>query len=159
MNAKPPHFLIVEADDDHADLIEAAFQHSSGEKTTDRVRTGPEALAYVRRQGRFAVNPRPDVVLLDWSLPDLGGDEVLRILKEDNELRTIPVLVLTDSAAQGDCLAAYELKANGVLIKPFSYDGFFEMIEALSSFWATWNQPPPHDHATTPAMQTAVLVR
>ena len=96
---------------------------------------GIEALQYLRRQGPFSNAPRPNVILLDWNLPRMDGREVLREIKTDERLRTIPVVVLTTSKAASDIHKAYDLHANCFINKPVNMSQFFEIIAELERFW------------------------
>ncbi len=101
----------------------------------DVVHDGKEALLFLRREGRFEGVSRPDIIFLDLNLPLLGGQELLDIIKQDPQLREIPVIVLTSSAAQADVHAAYLSHANCYLVKPLDFDDFREALGKLESFW------------------------
>ena len=134
------HLLLVEDDDAHAMIVERSFL--GGERATmDRVHDGVEAVAYLRRQGAFQNRPRPGLILLDLQLPRMHGHEVLRTLKADDDLKMIPVVVLTTSDAEQDRRKAYGLHANGYLVKPTDFGQFRQMIGAVTSYWGIWNRP------------------
>lgn len=135
------HFLLVEDDDDHAEIVLRTLQRNRVGNTFDRVHDGADALAYVRRQGRFADAKRPDVVLLDLKLPKVNGHEVLAAIKEDPDLCSIPVVVLTTSSAETDRAKAYRHHANSYLVKPINFSRFRQMVSDLSLYWGVWNQP------------------
>ena len=105
------HFLLVEDDDDHAALVLRCFSKSRLGNTIDRVTDGVEALAYLRREGAFAQSPRPGAIVLDLNLPKLSGHELLSAIKSDPDLRKIPVVILTTSAAEIDRAKAYTAQA------------------------------------------------
>ena len=137
--------LLVEDNDAHAHLIEFFLKEQSMAVRVDRARDGEEALAYLFRRAGHADpsrNPRPALVLLDLRLPKLDGLEVLRQIKTSNELSDIPVVMLSTSEAEADLEAAYALYANGYLIKPLDAAQFAAMIDALVTYWLTWNHPP-----------------
>jgi CheY-like chemotaxis protein len=136
------HFLLVEDDKDHADLILLSLSDHNVTNTIDHVRDGVEALQYLRREGEFAAARRPDVILLDLKLPRLDGHEVLEQIKSDDSLRSIPVVVLTTSANEKDRERAYALNANSYLTKPIEFSQFQRMIRDLRLYWSVWNQPP-----------------
>ena len=141
MNHKAVHFLVVEDDDDHAELVAIALRAENGTaKTVDRVSNGEEALAYLKRQGKYAGKPRPSVVLLDLKLPRVDGHEVLATMKADPELRSIPVVVLTTSQSQEDKVRAYANYANSYLAKPMDFGEFSRMVREMTHYWAMWNQ-------------------
>jgi CheY-like chemotaxis protein len=141
MNARLVHFLLVEDDDDHAELIQMTFAESRIGNTFDRVSDGEEALAYLRREGAYADKPQPDVVLLDLKLPKVDGHEVLAQIKSDESLRRISVVVLTTSQSEADRAKAYYNHANSYLTKPVDFGGFQQMIKDLKLYWGVWNQP------------------
>jgi chemotaxis family two-component system response regulator Rcp1 len=96
---------------------------------------GEEAMAFLRRQGDYADSPRPQLVLLDLNLPKKDGREVLEELKADVELRRIPVVVLTTSAAESDISRSYELHANCFITKPLDLEDFFSVVQSIKDFW------------------------
>ena len=106
---------------------------------TDRV----EALAFLRREGRFADAARPDVILLDLNLPKKNGLEVLAEIKADPELKSIPVVVLTTSKADQDVIRSYNLHANCVVNKPVDLEKFMTVVQSIQTFWLTIVRLPP----------------
>lgn len=138
---KPAHLLLVEDDDAHAELVQLVLQSRDTTDTVARATDGEEALAYLRREGPFADRPRPDAVLLDLRLPGIDGHDVLRQIKTDVRLRTIPVVVLTTSAAESDRAAAYTHHANSYLVKPTDFDEFDRMIRDVAAYWCELNAP------------------
>ncbi|MBX3405048.1 MAG: response regulator [Phycisphaeraceae bacterium] len=115
-------------------------------KVTNRLHVagdGVEAMAFLRRQGKYASAPRPDLVLLDLNLPRMDGREVLALIKGDPELRTLPVIVLTTSDAEADVLKSYDSHANCYLVKPVDVDQFFAQVRSLEGFWLAVVKLPP----------------
>jgi len=98
---------------------------------------GVEALAFLRKEGKYGDAVRPDLILLDWNLPKKNGREVLTEIKEDEVLRHIPVVVLTTSKAEQDILKAYSLHANCYITKPVDLDQFIAVVESIEDFWFT----------------------
>jgi two-component system, chemotaxis family, response regulator Rcp1 len=96
---------------------------------------GVEALSFLRREGAFRKAPRPDLILLDLNLPRKDGREVLKEIKEDPGLRSIPVIILTSSEAEEDVLKTYDLHANGYIVKPVNLERFFKIIKQIKKFW------------------------
>ncbi|GMU24683.1 MAG: two-component system response regulator [Phycisphaerae bacterium] len=142
MESRSTHFLLVEDNNAHAKLVILQLADPQAGITVDRVSDGSEALDYLQGKGSFASRSRrPDVVLLDLKLPKVDGHEVLRQLKSDESLRTIPVVVLTTSTAHVDKTLAYENFANSYLTKPLDFDKFQEMMESIKLYWSRWNQP------------------
>ena len=98
---------------------------------------GAEALAFLRQSGNYADAPRPDLILLDLNLPKKDGREVLEEIKEDPELKRIPVVVLTTSQAEQDILKVYDLHANCYITKPVDLDQFMKVVKSIEDFWLT----------------------
>ncbi len=98
---------------------------------------GEEAMAFLRRQGRYTDAPRPGLIMLDLNLPKMDGREVLREIKADVDLRCIPVVVLTTSQAEKDILQSYNLNANCYINKPVDFDQFLNVVRSIQDFWLT----------------------
>lgn len=96
---------------------------------------GEEAILYLHGEGKFSGAPRPDIILLDLNLPKKDGREVLKEVKEDSNLKNIPVVVLTTSNAEKDILRAYELHTNAYVTKPLDFDQFIKVVESIANFW------------------------
>ncbi|ACO44995.1 response regulator [Deinococcus deserti] len=141
---KPIDILLVE--DNPADILltEEAFEEADFEHRLHVAKDGVEALAFLRHEGAYAGAPRPDVILMDLNMPRMGGLEVLDILKEDEALRSIPVIVLTTSRAETDIWRSYNLHANAYIPKPVSVSEFVEVIRSFGNFWFTKVALPPH---------------
>ena len=137
------NFLLVEDDDDHAEIVLRTLKRNRVANTIDRVADGESALAYLRNVGAFANRKRPDIILLDLKLPKLSGHELLKIIKTDPKLLSIPVVVLTTSSAESDRERAYEHHANSYIVKPVNFTRFREMVRDLSLYWGVWS-PPSH---------------
>lgn len=133
--------LLVEDDDDHAHLVGLCLKETRVFDSIERVADGEQALAYLRREGPYADNPAPDVVLLELKLPKIDGHDVLQAIKSDERLKSIPVVVLTTSDAQADRVRAYRNHANSYLVKPLDFDRFTRLIHDLAYYWAVWNRP------------------
>ncbi len=140
MNSKSTRFLLVEDNNAHAKLVMLQLSDPAGGIVVERVSDGSEALDYLWGRGEFANRQLPDVVLLDLKLPKIDGHEVLRQLKSDERLRSIPVVVLTTSTADMDKAKAYSNYANSYLTKPLDFDQFQEMMRSLRQYWSSWNQ-------------------
>lgn len=98
---------------------------------------GLEAMKILRQEGDYANRPLPDLVLLDLNMPKMDGREVLRLIKSDDNLKRIPVVVLTTSAAEKDILQAYGLHANCYITKPVELDQFMAIVKSIEGFWLT----------------------
>ena len=131
----PIEILLVE--DSEADIVltEEALKDAKVINRLSVVRDGEEAMRRARREGEHATAPSPDLILLDLNLPLKDGREVLRELKEDDELRRIPVVVLTTSVAERDILAAYDQHVNAYITKPVDMEQFIAVVRAIEHFW------------------------
>ncbi len=129
--------LLVEDDPGDVLLIEEAFADNKVHNRLHTVSDGVEALAFLRREGRYADAPQPDLVLLDLNLPLKDGREVLGEIKADEALRHIPVVVLTTSKAEEDVLRSYKLHANAYVTKPVDLDQFIRAIQQIDDFFVT----------------------
>ncbi len=109
------------------------------------VNDGAEALDYLYRRGKFAMRADndPAVVLLDLKMPKVDGLEVLRTIKNDNKLKTIPLVILTSSREEKDLVESYKLGVNAYVVKPVNFQQFIEAVKELGAFWAVINEPPP----------------
>ena len=135
-------FLLVEDDDNHAHLVTRSLAKARVQNRVFRVADGEAALLFLRQQGEYESMPHPDVILLDLKLPKLNGHEVLAAIKEDDKLKSIPVVVMTTSDAESDRARAYEHHANSYVVKPVNFDRFRELVQDLCLYWGVWNEPP-----------------
>jgi chemotaxis family two-component system response regulator Rcp1 len=127
--------LLVEDNPGDVRLTQEVLREGKIRNRLNVVGDGVEALEYLRRRGRFADAKPQDIVLLDLNLPRMDGREVLAAMKADAELRRIPVVVLTTSAAERDVLAAYDLHANCYITKPVDLTQFESVIRTIEGFW------------------------
>ena len=141
--ARPIEVLLVEDDPGDVLMTKEAFSDYKIANRLTVVNNGEDAIAYVRKQGRFADAPTPDLVLLDLNLPRRDGREVLRDIKGDPHLKRIPVVVLTTSEAEDDVLASYLLHANAYVRKPVDFDQFVAAVRAIDDFFITVVKLPP----------------
>ncbi|MGI8745455.1 MAG: response regulator [Bryobacteraceae bacterium] len=135
--------LLVEDDAADARLTREALDESKTPYQLHVMRDGLQALAYLTQMKTSSEVSRPDVILLDWNLPGMDGREVLRAIKSDEQLRNIPVLVLTTSSARDDVRQAYDLHANCFITKPTNIHRFFEIIGEVEKFWVHTATLPP----------------
>ncbi|HVV52814.1 MAG TPA: response regulator [Polyangia bacterium] len=146
MSAQPAVILLVEDNDDDAELTERAFREAKISNPVLRVGDGAEALDYLFRRGKFAgrdPSEVPAVVLLDLNLPRVGGLEVLAALRTNEQTRHLPVVVLTSSTEDQDRLTAYHHHANSYVQKPVDYDQFVGAARQLGLYWMVLNVPAP----------------
>jgi CheY-like chemotaxis protein len=139
---QPVDVLLVEDDEGDALMTREAFEFYRIRNTLHVVTDGEQALDFVRRQGRFAGAPRPGLILLDVNLPRVSGLEVLAELKQDPELRVIPIVMLTTSQAEEDILRSYKLHANAYVSKPVDFEHFIEAIRQIDTFFMALVQLP-----------------
>jgi len=129
--------LLVEDDPGDVLMTQEAFSDYKIANRLSVVNNGEDAIAFIRKHGRFADAPTPDLVLLDLNLPRRDGREVLRDIKQDPDLRRIPVVVLTTSEAEEDVLASYNLHANAYVRKPVDFAQFLDAARAIDDFFIT----------------------
>jgi CheY-like chemotaxis protein len=142
MSKKLVTFLLVEDDDTHAHLVVRSLSRARVANEVFRVKDGVEATAFLRQEREYADKPRPDVVLLDLQLPKMDGHEVLAVIKQDQDLKRIPVVVMTTSDTETDREQAYEHHANSYVVKPVDFEKFRKLVDDLSLYWGVWNEPP-----------------
>ncbi|KNE80091.1 MULTISPECIES: response regulator [Streptomyces] len=133
---RPIEVLLVEDDPGDVLMTREAFEDKIG-NTLHVVQDGEEALDFLYQRGAHAGAPRPDLILLDLNLPKYDGRQVLEQVKSDSELSTIPVVVLTTSAAEEDILRSYKLHANAYVTKPVDLDAFISAIRQIDEFFLT----------------------
>ncbi len=131
----PIEILLVEDSPDDADLTIDALRDGRVHNRVTVVEDGVEAMAYLRREGKHRAAPRPDLILLDLNLPRKNGREVLAEVKQDPDLRRIPVVVMTSSDDEKDILAAYNLYVNCYITKPVDLDQFIRVVKSIEHFW------------------------
>jgi CheY-like chemotaxis protein len=134
---KPIEVLLVEDNPGDAQLTRIALNDGKMCINLSLTEDGVDALAFLRKQGKYADAPRPDLILLDLNLPRKDGREVLAEIKADPSLRRIPVVVLTTSQSDTDILQAYELAANCFITKPVDFDQFVKIVQTIEDFWFT----------------------
>lgn len=140
---RPVEILMVEDNPGDVRLTVEALKEGKVRNNFHTVEDGVEALAFLRRQGRYAEASRPDLILLDLNLPKMNGREVLAEIKEDPDLRRIPVVILTVSQAEQDIVKSYNLHANCYITKPVDLDQFLEVVKSIENFWLTIVMLPP----------------
>jgi chemotaxis family two-component system response regulator Rcp1 len=134
-NSKPIEILLVEDNQGDVRLIEEAFKEGKVRNSLAVVHDGVEALDYLRKHGQFKKSARPCLVLLDLNLPKKNGFEVLKEIKADENLKRIPIVILTTSQSEQDILKSYDLNANAYVSKPVNLDQFLLAVKAIEDFW------------------------
>jgi chemotaxis family two-component system response regulator Rcp1 len=129
--------LLVEDSPGDVRLMQEAFRDADPTIDLRIAVDGVDAMAFLRREGDHAAAPRPDFILLDLNLPRMDGREVLAHIKEDDNLKTIPTVILTTSDAEADILTSYQLQANCYLSKPVQLEEFEGLVKSINDFWLT----------------------
>ncbi len=145
MEGEPVLVLLVEDNMDHAELVMRTLEDHRIANTIKHFLDGQTALDYLLRRNEYkdpASSPRPHMILLDLRLPRVDGLEVLRIVKEEEELKKIPVVILTTSEAERDMVRAYDHHVNSYLVKPVGYEDFNKLMNDLGFYWLGWNAHP-----------------
>jgi CheY-like chemotaxis protein len=145
MRGEPVVVLLVEDDPAHAEIVRRNFEAFRMANPLFHVVDGQAALDYLYHRADFCdpeQSPRPGLILLDLKLPKVDGLEVLRIIKSDPDLLSIPVVILTTSAIEADIAKAYNSQANSYLVKPVELSQFIELMHALGCYWLAWNEFP-----------------
>jgi chemotaxis family two-component system response regulator Rcp1 len=143
----PIEVLLVEDSAGDVRLTREAFKDAKVHVNLHVASDGVAAMAFLARHGEYANVPRPDLILLDLNLPKKDGREVLDEIKNSPALQTIPVVVLTTSAADADILRSYRLHANCYITKPVDLEGFLTVIKSIDSFWLTVVKLPREAHS------------
>ncbi len=142
----PVEILLVEDNPGDERLTREALREGKVYHNLHWVKDGVQAMEFLRRQGKYANVPRPDIVLLDLNLPKKDGREVLEEIKTDEDLKRIPVVVLTTSKAEEDVLRTYNLHANCYVTKPVDLEKFIVVVKSIDVFWLTVVTLPPNGH-------------
>jgi chemotaxis family two-component system response regulator Rcp1 len=132
---KPLQLLLVEDNPGDVHLFTHALTRAGATHLVSTVADGVEAVAFLRREGKYETSPRPDLILLDLNLPKRSGREVLAIVKGDSDLHSIPVIVFTSSEAERDIRECYALRANCYVTKPVELHDFVSTIRLIDDFW------------------------
>jgi two-component system, chemotaxis family, response regulator Rcp1 len=129
--------LLVEDNAGDVELAQEGLRECKINNNLHVVGDGLEASAFLHRRGPYASRPRPDIIILDLNLPKRDGRDLLREIKEDDDLKQIPVVILTTSSAEEDILRTYSLHANCYVTKPLGIDQFLEVVRSIEDFWFT----------------------
>ena len=144
---RPIDILLVEDSPADVRLTREALKEAKVVNMLHVAQDGIEALDFLRKQGEYAGTPTPDLILLDLNLPKKDGREVLAEIKRDENLKRIPVVVLTTSRAEEDVVRSYNLHANAYVTKPVDLKQFLEVIRAIEAFWLAVVTLPPSGKA------------
>ncbi len=139
----PVEILLVEDDPGDVRLTQEALKEHKVLNNLHVTEDGEKAMKFLRQEAPFEDAPRPDIILLDLNLPIMDGREVLREVKQDPDLRQIPVVVLTTSNVEEDIYLSYDLHANCYITKPVDWEQFTEMVKIIEGFWLSIVKLPP----------------
>lgn len=142
LRGRPIEILLVEDSPSDVRLTQEALLRAKVNNNLSVVRDGATALEFLRRQGPYGDTVRPDLILLDLNLPKKSGQDVLAEIKDDDNLKRIPVVVLTTSRAEQDILKTYNLHANCYITKPVDLKQFISVVQSIEGFWLTVVQLP-----------------
>lgn len=141
---KPVEILLVEDNEGDVGLVEEVFEEARIRNNIHVTEDGEEAMLFLHKEGRFSGVPHPDLILLDLNLPKKDGREVLEEIKADEDLKRIPVVVLTTSKAEEDIFRSYDLHANSYITKPVDFDQFIRVVKSIEDFWLEVVKLPPN---------------
>ena len=141
---KPVNILLVEDNPGDADLAREALENSKFNNALHVVDDGEKAMSFLHRQGAYVEAPRPDLILLDLNLPKKDGRQVLAEIKADDNLKRIPVVILTTSQAEEDVIRTYDLHANCYITKPIDLNQFLHVVRSIEDFWLSIVILPPN---------------
>ena len=147
MSTQPLEILFVEDNKGDIGLITEFFSDAKVIINLHIAEDGEEAIRFLYGKDKFLGSKLPDIIILDLNLPKKDGREVLKEIKENKDLKTIPVIILTTSSAEKDILRVYDLHANAYLIKPLDFDEFMKVIKSIEDFWfKAVTLPPKNSH-------------
>jgi CheY-like chemotaxis protein len=141
--SRPAVILLAEDNENDVILTREGFRRSKLLVDLHHVHDGEECMEFLRRQGKYADAPTPDLVLLDMNMPRMNGREVLAAIVADENLKHIPVVVLTTSSAEQDVYQMYKLRCSGYIVKPVDFEQFAEVLRRFSDYWFTVVVLPP----------------
>jgi DNA-binding response OmpR family regulator len=145
MSTKPLEILLVEDNKGDIGLITEFLSDAKVITNIHIAEDGEEAIHFLCDKDQFLGSSLPDIIILDWNLPKKDGSEVLKEIKENNNLKNIPVIILTTSSAEKDLIRAYNLHANAYIVKPLDFEEFMKIIKSIADFWfKAVTLPPKH---------------
>ena len=142
----PIDILIIEDNEGDARLIKEVLSDGKIANLLHNVKDGVQAMAFLRKEGSYVNVVMPDLIILDLNLPKKDGREVLSEIKDDPELKKIPVVIMTTSQAEEDILKSYNLHANCYITKPIDLNQFIKVVKSIEDFWFTIVKLPPNNH-------------
>lgn len=148
VKGQPIEILLVDDNPVDRKLTIKALREGRVLNRVHEAEDGEKAMAFLRNEGEYRYSPRPDLVLLDLNMPRKGGNEVLTELKKDEQLKQIPVIIMTVSQAPDDVLAAYRSHANSYITKPLNLDEFTRVVRSIEEFWMSVVRLPPREEVS-----------
>jgi two-component system response regulator len=142
-SGRPAEVLLVEDNDNDVELTKIGFKRAKFVVNLSRVANGEECMAFLRKEGKFANAPIPDLILLDLNMPLMDGREVLEEVGRDQNLKHLPIVVLTSSEADKDVMMSYKLRCASYIVKPIGFDDFSKVVQSLADYWFTLVVLPP----------------
>jgi len=136
-SARPIEILLVEDNENDVILTREGFKNSKLLVNMHHVPDGEECMDFLRKQGKYAEAPTPDLILLDLNMPRMDGREVMAEIAGDERLRHLPVVILTTSAEDSEILKMYRLRCSSYIVKPVSFESFIPAIQSLANYWFT----------------------
>ena len=136
-NGRPAEILLAEDNDDDVELTRQAFRRTKLLVNLHRVKDGENCLAFLRKQGEYENVPTPDLLLLDLNMPKMSGREVLAEMIKDDNLKGLPVVILTTSEQEQEVLAMYNMRCSSYIVKPVDFDQFLKVVRAIAEYWFT----------------------
>ena len=143
---RPMEILLVDDNPGDVRLTAEALKDGEVENRLHTAKDGMEAIAFLRRKGRYIDAPRPDLILLDLNMPRMNGRQVLAEIKEDSTLKHIPVVILTGSREMDDIVKTYDLHANCYVTKPIDFEQFIMMMKSITDFWLSIVKLPSEEN-------------
>jgi two-component system response regulator len=141
--SRPAEILLVEDNDNDVELTRVGFKKSKLAVNLHHAKDGEECMAFIRKEGKFADAPTPDIILLDLNMPRMDGREVLAAISKDESLRHLPVVILTTSQEEQEILKMYQLRCSSYIVKPVDLNQFIRAIQSFSDYWLTVVVLPP----------------
>jgi two-component system response regulator len=135
VHGRRPVVLLAEDADNDVELTKIAFEHGEFAVDLHVTRDGEQCLAFLRKQAAYANSTTPDIILLDLHMPRMGGMEVLEAINSDEQLRHIPVIVLTTSSSEREIFEAYKWRCGGYVVKPVGFADFANAVQRLEDYW------------------------
>lgn len=135
--SRPAEILLVEDNDNDVELTRVGFKKSKLMVNLHHAKDGEECMAFIRKEGKYAAAPTPDIILLDLNMPRMDGREVLAEISRDASLRYLPVVILTTSREEQEILKMYQLRCSSYIVKPVDFGQFVRAIQSFTDYWLT----------------------